>query len=75
MKKRITPTIIVIIVVLFILVQASVLLFILRQEGLGLFWGILIGLIPLGIAATLVAVYIERIREIGEEEKDDLRKY
>lgn len=75
MKKRIAPTIIVIIMVFLILVQAIALLFVFRQEGLGLFWAIIIGLFPLGIAATLVAVYIERIREIGDEKNDDLSKY
>lgn len=75
MKKRIAPTIIVIVIIIFIMIQAGVLLFAFRQEGLAIFWSILIGLIPLGIAVTLVAVYIERIREIREEENDDLSKY
>lgn len=75
MNKRTAPTIIVIMLVFLILTQAGVLLFIFRQEGLGLFWSILIGLIPIGIAGTLIAVYIERIREIRDEEKDDLNKY
>lgn len=75
MKKGIAPTIIVIIVIFLILVQAAVLLFVFRQEGLGLFWAIVIALIPLGIAASLISVYIERIREIRDEGKDDLSKY
>jgi len=75
MNKRIAPTIVVIIVGLYILVQAGVILYLFRKEGLGLFWIILIALIPLGIAVTLLAVYLERIREIKGEEEDDLSKY
>jgi uncharacterized membrane protein YdfJ with MMPL/SSD domain len=75
MNKRIAPTIVVIIVGLYILVQAGVILYLFRKEGLGLFWIILIALIPLGIAVTLLAVYLERIREIKDEEEDDLSKY
>lgn len=75
MKKKIAPTIIVIVMLVYILIQAGVLLFVFNQEGLGIFWGILIALIPLGIAIALVAVYIERIKELREEEKDDLSKY
>lgn len=75
MEKRIAPTIIVVVMIIYLMIQAGVLLFVFRQEGLGIFWSILIGLIPLGIAVTLVTVYIERLREIREEEKDDLGKY
>ena len=75
MDKRIAPTIIVIIVDFYLLVQAGVVLFLFRKEGLGLFWTILIALIPLGIAVALLSVYLERIREIEEEDEDDLRKY
>lgn len=75
MNKKIAPTIIVIVMLVYILIQAGVLLFVFNQEGLGIFWGILIALIPLGIAIALVAVYIERIKELREEEKDDLSKY
>ena len=75
MEKRIAPTIIVIVMIIYLMIQAGVLWFVFRKEGLGIFWSILIGLIPLGIAVALVTVYIERIREIREEEKDDLSKY
>jgi len=75
MDKRIAPTIIVIIVGFYLLVQAGVVLFLFRKEGLGLFWTILIALVPLGIAVALLSVYLERIREIEEEDEDDLRKF
>ena len=75
MDKRIAPTIVVIIVGFYLLAQAGVILFAVRKEGLGLFWTILIALIPLGIAIGLLSVYLERIREIEEEDEDDLKKY
>ena len=75
MDKRIAPTIVVIIVGFYLLVQAGVILFAVRKEGLGLFWTIIIALIPLGIAIALLSVYLERIREIEEEDEDDLKKY
>ena len=75
MDKKIAPTIVVILVIFFILVQAGVLVFALSREGLGIFWTIILILAPLFVIAALVAVYIERIKEIDEEKKDDLSKY
>jgi uncharacterized membrane protein YhaH (DUF805 family) len=75
MDKRIAPTIILILVIFFILLQAGVMIWALNQEGLGVFWTLLLILTPLAIIVALIAVYIERIKEIDEEEKDDLSKY
>jgi uncharacterized membrane protein YhaH (DUF805 family) len=75
MDKRIAPTIILILVIFFILVQAGVMIYVLKKEGLGLFWTLLLILAPLAIIVSLIAVYIERIKEIDDEEKDDLSKY
>lgn len=75
MDKRIAPTIVMILVVFFILLQAGGLVFVFTREGLGLFWSALIILIPLGIIVSLIAVYIERMKEIDEEEKDDMSQY
>lgn len=75
MNKKIAPTIVVILVIFFILVEAGILVFALTREGLGIFWTLLLILAPLLIIAALVAVYIERLREIDEEKKDDLSKY
>ena len=75
MDKRIAPTIVLVIVIFFILVQAGALIYALTQEGLGFFWKFLIVLIPFIIIIALITVYLERIKEIGEEEDDDLSKY
>ena len=75
MDKRFGPTIVLILVIFFILVQAGVMVYAFTQEGLGLFWTWLIVLVPLIIIIALITVYIERIKEIDEEEKDDLSKY
>jgi len=75
MDKRIAPTIILILVIFFILVQAGAMIYVLNKEGLGIFWTLLLILTPLAIIAALIAVYIERLKEIEEEENDDLSKY
>ena len=75
MNKRIAPTVILVLVIFFILVQAGVMIYALNKEGLGIFWTLLIILAPLAIIVALITVYIERMNEIEEEEKDDLDKY
>ena len=75
MNKRIAPTLILVLVIFFILVQAGVMIYALKQEGLGIFWTLLIILAPLAIIVALISVYIERMNEIDDEEHDDLSKY
>jgi len=75
MDKRIAPTVVLILVIFFILVEAGILLFVFTQEGLGFFWTMLLLIIPFAIIVALISVYIERLKEIDEEEKDDLSKY
>jgi len=75
MDKRIAPTIILILVIFFILIQAGVIVYAFTSEGLSLFWTLLMILVPLAIIIALITVYVERIREIDEEENDDLSKY
>jgi hypothetical protein len=75
MNKRIAPTVILVLVIFFILVQAGVMIYALKQEGLGIFWTLLIILAPLAIIVALISVYIERMNEIDDEEHDDLSKY
>lgn len=36
---------------------------------------LLLALVPLGMAAVLICVCVERIKEIGSDEKDDLSQY
>jgi hypothetical protein len=75
MNKRIGPTLVVILVTFFVILQAAGLIYALRTEGIGLFWKLLIVLIPLLFIIALVWVYIERMKEIREEEKEDLDRY
>lgn len=75
MNKRFAPTVILVLLIFFILVQAGVMIWALNMEGLGLFWTLLIILAPLAIIVALITVYIERMNEIDDEERDDLSKY
>jgi uncharacterized membrane protein YhaH (DUF805 family) len=75
MDKRFGPTLVLILVIFFILVQAGSLVVVFIKEGLGIFWTLILLLTPLVIIIALISVYLERLREIDEEEKDDLTKY
>ena len=75
MDKRFGPTLVLILVILFILVEAGSLVFVFTREGLGVFWTMILLIIPFTIIVALISVYIERLKEIDEEEKDDLSKY
>lgn len=75
MDKRVAPTVILILVIFFILVEAGTLVFVFTREGLGFFWTLLLLIIPFVLIVALISVYIERLKEIDEEEKDDLSKY
>ena len=71
MNKRIAPTIVMILVIFFILLEAGIIVYAIRQEGLSFFWTLVILLVPIVIIGALISVYIERIKEIDEEEKND----
>ena len=75
MDKRFGPTLVLILVIFFILVQAGSLVVVFIKEGLGVFWTLFLLLTPLIIIIALITVYLERLKEIDEEEKDDLTKY
>jgi hypothetical protein len=75
MDKRFGPTLVLILVIFFILVQAGSLVVVFIKEGLGVFWTLVLLLTPLVIIIALISVYLERLKEIDEEEKDDLTKY
>ncbi len=75
MDKRFGPTLVLILVIFFILVQAGSLVVVFIKEGLGIFWTLVLLLTPLIIIIALISVYLERLKEIDEEEKDDLTKY
>ena len=75
MNKRFAPTLVLILVIIVILLYAGVVIWALSQEGLAIIWLALIITIPLIIIYALITVYRERLKEIDEEEKDDLSKY
>ena len=75
MDKRFGPTLVLILVIFFILVQAGALVVVFIKEGLGIFWTLVLILTPLVIIIALITVYLERLKELDEEEKDDLTKY
>jgi uncharacterized membrane protein YhaH (DUF805 family) len=71
MDKRFGPTVVLVLVIFFILVWAGSLVTVFVKEGLSLFWTLLLLIAPLVIIIALISVYIERLREIDKEEKDD----
>lgn len=75
MDKRLGPTIVLVLVIFFILVYAGSLVTVFIKEELGIFWTLILLIVPLVIIIALISVYIERLKEIDEEEKDDLSQY
>lgn len=70
-KKMVAPIVITIILVLYLLLYAAIVFFIplpLSIRIAGLF-------IPLLLGGVLIAMLIERIKEIRSGEEDDLSKY
>jgi uncharacterized protein (DUF983 family) len=75
MNKRFGPTVVLILVIFFILVFAGSLVTAVIKEGLGIFWTIVMLIVPFVIIVALISVYIERLKEINDQEKDDITKY
>lgn len=75
MDKRFGPTLVLILVIFFILVYAGSLVTVFIKEELGILWTLILLIVPLVIIIALISVYIERLKEIDEEEKDDLNQY
>ena len=69
-KKMIAPIIITVITVLYYVIYFGFVIALL--DGLG---KLLLGLLPLLLSAIMIAVCIERIKEIKKGEEDDLSKY
>jgi len=69
-KKMVGPLVVTALIVLYYIVYFGLLLTLL--EGI---WRYLLGLIPLALAAVMVKVCIERIKEIKKGEEDDLSQY
>ena len=71
MKKLILPAIFALLYIGFIVVYALLIL----VSATPLLWKILIGGLILATAPVMVYVFIQRARELKEEEKDDLSQY
>ena len=69
-KKMIAPIIITVITVLYYVIYFGFVIALL--DGLG---KLLLGLLPLLLSAIMIAVCIERIKEIKKGEEDDISKY
>ena len=70
-KKLIAPIVITVITVLYFMVYFGGIIFEVREIP----WVILLGVVPLGFAAAMIYVCMQRIREIESGEEDDLSKY
>ena len=69
-KKMIAPIIVALILVLYYIAFFCVLMS--MVDGIGM---LLLGIVPLLLAAVVVKVCIERIQEIKKGEEDDLSQY
>lgn len=69
--KKIIPSIIItVLFVLYYIIYFGVLIVLLDK-----FWKYILGVIPLILAVLMIAVCLERIKEIRSGEEDDLSKY
>ena len=69
-KKLLAPIIVTLIMVLYYIAYFGLLIWAL--EGV---WKYILGIIPIALSAVMIAVCVERIKEIQEGEEDDLSKY
>ena len=69
-KKIIAPAVASAFMILYYLLYFGILIALL--EGV---WKYLLGIIPLVLSALMLAVFIERMKEIKEGEEDDLGQY
>lgn len=70
-KKMIAPIVITVLVVIYYLVYFCVIVS--ATQKMAAF--ILLGIIPLALAAVMIYVCLERVKEIQDGEEDDLGKY
>ena len=69
-KKFLAPIIVTLIMVLYYVAYFGLLIWAL--EGV---WKYILGIIPIALSAVMIAVCVERIKEIQTGEEDDLSKY
>lgn len=69
-KKLIAPIVVSVLLIIYFIVYFGFL--IMFFEG---FWKYALGIIPIMLAILMIAVCLERIKEIRSGEEDDLSKY
>ena len=75
MDKRSGTTLVLIFIILVVLIQGGVIIWAIFREGMHwLFKGLVIA-VPLVLIIWLISVYRERMKEIGEDERDHLDQY
>lgn len=74
MKKKIAPIVVVIVMAIFIALWMSVGFWGSILEGMGPI-GIFFLVMGIGALGVLIAVLISRMKEIDNEDEDDLKKY
>jgi len=74
-RKMIAPLIWIILFTIVILGQAAAIWWALSNEESPLILRIVVFIIPLLLVGALIAVYIERVRELKSGMEDDLDKY
>ncbi len=69
-KKFLAPIIVTLIMVLYYIAYFGLLIW--AIDGV---WKYVLGIIPVALSVVMIAVCVERIKEIQEGEEDDLSKY
>ena len=69
-KKMVAPIVVTVIMLLYYTVYFGVLIAVLPTV-----WKYLLGIVPVALSIVMVAVCIERIKEIKKGEEDDISKY
>ena len=69
-KKMIAPIVVSVVMVLYYAFYFGLIVAVI--DGI---WKLLLGIVPLALAAVMIAACIERIKEIRKGEEDDLSKY
>ncbi|MCC8106114.1 MAG: hypothetical protein LIO99_08960 [Clostridiales bacterium] len=66
----VAPIVITVLVVAYYIIYFGALIYLLDGA-----WAVLLGLVPIALAATMIYVCVQRIKEIRSGEEDDLGKY
>ena len=75
MKKIVAPVIVTFVILAFIALYASLYFFVIDTLAIKTIAKIIILAIAVGLSAVMIAVLVQRIKEIKGGEEDDLGKY